>query len=258
MIVLAVMYFGDGLSVGRASNSQDHPHAREACSKCHSVNAAARSFSGPRLQNARCESCHSIDEDAGFGSDLFHQDRGQDCVACHSFHRPELVSAGGDTMLLEFAQAAAPLCETCHSHAGLRPEVSPGHFEASHLIHSQRSSIFTENPSDFCMTCHNADRATPDGSQFAEHASRFHAEASHAFGVSMESGYRKPHSTLKIQDEIPPQITLIDGKIECFTCHSLVSRHEFELVQTIQDGLCVSCHDMGDNVGPLIGTEITP
>lgn len=74
----------------------------------------------------------------------------------------------------------------------------------------------------------------------------------------MESGYRKPHSTLRIQDEIPPQITLLDGKIECFTCHSLVSRHDFELVQTIQDGLCLSCHDMGDDVGPLLGTEITP
>ncbi len=221
------------------------------------MNARADGTTQPAFDDSKCEVCHSPGGSASVGSELFHANNSKTCSECHSFHNPERISVNADTMLLTLATTATPICETCHSTHTILPEVSPGHREASRLIHSQRDSKIIENPSEYCLICHCSDRVTTGDFPLAAQASRFHVSASHGFGIELRSGYHKPNSNMKIQDEIPPHIKLIDGKIECYTCHSLVSEEEFELVQTISDGLCISCHDMRDNSTLVFDSDLT-
>ena len=58
----------------------------------------------------------------------------------------------------------------------------------------------------------------------------------------MIAGSQQFGSAFRIQDEIPSHLVLIDGKIECQTCHSMISDEDYLLSQTIEDGLCGSCH----------------
>jgi predicted CXXCH cytochrome family protein len=146
-------------------------------------------------------------------------------------------------MRLSVAKKSEAICADCHRRFWT-PEVGPGHKQAANIIHSVASNEFAEKPSEFCLVCHDADRNPHAIANTFHKLSRFYTTASHPFGVRIEPGYQRPNSDLKIQDRISPEIVIIDDKIECLTCHSLVSTNKFKLVMTIEDGLCTACHEM--------------
>lgn len=239
------MYFGRLLPDGSADSTARHPHRDIACRPCHAYSKTVDRTAEPRGRPQNCLGCHrEVTEE----SRLFHSDLTENCGGCHLFHAPELLIVREDTLSLPLARAAGQVCQDCHV-AGTSPPVSPGHRGAAKLIHSQRNSAFAEEPSHFCLSCHNADRRGEVEGTILSSLPRFHVSASHAFGIPLVAGFRKPSSTLKINSDIPDSLVLIEGNIECQTCHSLVSQTEFLLSRQIADGMCTVCHDMGQVSG---------
>ena len=234
------MYFGRFLPEGRAGLEISHPHNNVGCQTCHSFSSLNGPGTMQKIDTQTCQGCHS---DAVAAKTPFHDGKfGADCTDCHSFHKPELVIAATDTMLLEFAVRAAVLCSDCHTTAGTMPTVSAGHQLAAKLIHSQHSLEIAEAPSQFCLSCHDAGKPSSIARVNFISAPRFHVSASHVFGQTLVPGLRKAGAAFRIQDKLPPHLVVIDGKMECQTCHSLISERESLLSQTIEEGLCGSCH----------------
>lgn len=246
LLLLGLMYFGRFLPEGSASLESGHPHDKVECQNCHSLGAKFGENGDSKLDSQNCSSCHfsSMDSHSPFHS----SSSTKQCANCHSFHKPELVIAAGDTMLLEFAEKAQPMCADCHKEDGPLPEVSPGHREAAKLIHSQRSTGMSEAPSEYCLACHSKESTAGFARENTKPAPRFHVSASHVFGQSLVTGSNQFGSAFRILDEIPSHLVLIDGKIECQSCHSMISDNDYLLSQTIEDGLCGGCHQRnGDN-----------
>lgn len=240
ILLIGLIYFGRLLPDGSAESSARHPHQDVACRQCHAYFKTAVQEAEPRGRSQDCLGCH---REAAEKSRLFHSDLAENCGKCHLFHAPELLLISDDTLSLSFAQTATQLCRDCHSD-GTRPAISLGHRDAARLIHSQRDLAFAEQPSQFCLSCHDADRRNAVVDFAGGGLPRFHVSASHAFGIPLVAGFRKPSSSLKINSDIPEFLVLIDGNIECQTCHSLVSENEFLLARQISDGMCTDCHDM--------------
>lgn len=238
LLLLGLMYFGRLLPDGSAGLESVHPHEGVECGNCHSFGSKAIGGGMTRPSSQNCLSCHSP---AANTDSPFHDTRvAGECADCHSFHKPELVIAAADTMSMDFAVLATALCLDCHKSSGLQPEVSAGHRQAAELIHSQRTMAMAKAPSEFCLTCHSNERS--GGSEAARNAPRFHVSASHVFGQTMTAGVSRPGSAFRIQNDIPTHLSIFDGKIECQTCHSMNSDNNYLLSQTIEDGLCGSCH----------------
>lgn len=233
------MYFGRLLPEGDARFGGYHPHDDVECGDCHGLSAKGDSS---RSSFAKCGGCHMSPH---ADSSMFARiSRNDDCGRCHSFHHPDLIAVGTDTMSMAFVRGSEALCADCHKQ-GLHPEVSPGHRGAASLMHAHRSVELLDSPSEFCLSCHDGERSRALGMKTTFEAPRFHTAASHTFGEVLTPGFRKPGSTLKIQNIIPASIVTFEHKIECQTCHSLVTNTDFLLVMEIEDGLCTSCHDMG-------------
>ena len=242
IVVLGVMYFGRLLPEGKAGSDLTHAHSDIECQTCHSFGQTFGDAGSLEVDAKNCFDCHRDrkSENAWFHSNA----RSVDCTHCHSFHKPELLTVQSDTMTLEFALRVETMCEDCHRDGSVSPSVSQGHLAAARLIHSQRTLEFAEAPSQFCLACHDASKSSPEVAKLGVSAPRFHVSATHVFGETLVPGDAKQGSMFKIQDVIPSDLLLIDGKIECQTCHSLVSGNGYLLSQKIDDGLCTQCHDM--------------
>lgn len=240
LLLLGLMYFGRLLPDGSAGLESAHPHDGVECQNCHSFGSKAVGSGMSQPSSQSCLSCHSPADRA---DSPFHSTRVVgECASCHSFHKPELIIAAKDTMSMDFAFQAEALCMDCHEPSGLRPEVSAGHRQAAVLIHSQRTLAMAKAPSEFCLTCHAAERTATLGNENSKSAPRFHVSASHVFGQTMVPGVSRPGSAFRIQNNIPAHLLIFDGKIECQTCHSMISENGYLLSQTTEDGLCGSCH----------------
>lgn len=250
LLLIGLMYFGRLLPDGSAGLESVHPHEGVECGNCHSFGSKAIGGGMTRPSSQNCLSCHSPADNA---NSLFHSSRVVvECAGCHLFHKPELIIAAKDTMSMNFAVQAQALCMDCHKSGGLRPEVSTGHQQAAKLIHSQRTVAMAEAPSEFCLTCHGAERTATLGNEISKSAPRFHVSASHVFGQTMVPGVSRPGSAFRIQNNVPTHLSILDGKIECQTCHSMISENGYLLSQTIEDGLCGSCHIRnGDDISTL-------
>lgn len=248
-LMVGLIYFGRFLPNGRAGLLAEHPHESVTCQSCHNFTQSRADSLNLDLKTETCTDCHSglLEADSPFHL----MDGKRDCGRCHSFHKPEQLKAAQDTMSLEFAVRAKLLCLDCHGQNGLTPEVSPGHRVAASIIHSQETELFVESPSEFCLACHDASRSQISRFASSLSAPRFHVRASHVFGQELIPGSGKPGSVLRIQDELPQHLVLINGRTECQTCHSMKSKHDYLLSQRIEDGLCTSCHDMQRESEPL-------
>lgn len=248
ILMVGLIYFGEFLPNGRAGKLAGHPHDEISCQSCHEINVAKAESQVKTVLSQNCVGCHANQTTA---TSLFHSGYGsKDCARCHSFHEPEFVNAAGDTMSLVFAKRAGAVCADCHKEGGVMPEVSAGHREAAALIHSQRTNDLVEAPSKFCLTCHDASRRNNIEAKSSWDVPRFHVSASHVYGETVVAGWSNPGSTLQIQDKLPSNLILINDKMECQTCHSMISKHEYLLSQKIADGLCTGCHDMQRESSP--------
>jgi predicted CXXCH cytochrome family protein len=242
LLLLGIMYFGRLLPEGKAGSELSHAHGDVECQTCHSFGQSFGDAGSLEIDSRNCLDCHQTrrSENAWFHAN----GKSQDCTRCHSFHKPEFLIVQSDTMTLEFALQVEAMCDNCHHDGNVLPPVSEGHLGAARLIHSQRTLEFADAPSQFCLACHDATKSSIGIVESGVSAPRFHVSATHVFGEKLVPGQSKQGSMFKIQDDIPSDLVLIDGKIECQTCHSLVSSHEYLLTQRISDGMCTQCHDM--------------
>ncbi len=250
ILMIGLLYFGWGLPEGDAEENPVPAHNAVECRTCHRMQASKASMSGSAddlsaMPSSRdCLSCHQTSNLTEGKSGPFHSGANANCLTCHSFHHPEKLVIGETTGALAVAIRGVDICLDCHRDSS-SPEVSPGHRLAAEIIHSDTTGNFAANPSEFCLSCHNRDGRLPAHASQLEDFPRFHVSATHPFSIELIPGYRKPGSTLKLRDQIPSTVVTIDGKIECQTCHSLISGEKYLLSKGIQAGLCTDCHDMG-------------
>ncbi len=248
LAAIGLLYFGAGLPLTEASLESENAHGQIDCSRCHKMQASIPRADGSGELNSAlpssndCMQCHTVEQ---MGSNSFHNSGYGDCLSCHSFHHSEELTIAGRPASLSTAKASVELCADCHGES-TTPEVSPGHRLAAQLIHGEQEGRFAEQPSEFCLLCHDRDASLPIAAPELSEFPRFHVQASHTYGTILVPGSGRPGSQLKIQREFPPEMPLFEGKIECQTCHSLVSGEKYLLTKRIEQGLCNDCHDMGD------------
>lgn len=239
-----LLLLGAGLGNSIAINNLSHPHQAMDCRNCHSLRSQNDSASGdaskPRA-TSRCLECHTTSMSSDKTMSLFHE-LGDDCADCHSFHQPKRLNIHGDTTTIDLARSQSQLCADCHKSTDL-PEVSPGHRQAARLLHGVHAELYSDNPSGFCLACHDASSAQPTiSSGFTPPL--LHMSASHPYDIKLIQGYQFFGSHIKLQNDIDESIRISDGNITCVSCHSLTSGNRSLLVTAIEDGLCTECHDM--------------
>jgi predicted CXXCH cytochrome family protein len=254
-ILTGLLFLGAGLGSSIAINNLNHPHMSVACRNCHSFTNAALSDSSDSQhlrETTQCLECHSATMQTDSVMSLFHK-LGEDCTHCHSFHQPRNLTINGDTTTIALVRSESQLCDDCHKSIDV-PKVSPGHREAAKLIHGEYADLYSENPSGFCLACHDvSSTALVMSSNFAP--PRLHMSASHPYDTKLTPGYRRAGSSLKLQNQIDPAIRSYDGNITCISCHSLTSDNKSLLVTTVENGLCANCHDMQRNVSSPVFTQ---
>lgn len=250
IVATGLLYLGWGVQSGDAQRDLSHTHKLADCGVCHKMQARATSVPDSFSDLAAmpsgkdCLTCHQLSRLSKDQHGLFHYLASQSCLSCHSFHNPDLLRIGEKTSSVSVAKASIQVCQDCHIDKNI-PEVSPGHRLAAQLIHGEREDKFAKEPSEFCLACHNRDGRLPPEARGLRNFPRFHVSASHAYGIELVPGYRRPASTLKIQDEIPVDMRTMNGKLECQSCHSLSSTNDYLLTKSIENGLCTDCHDLG-------------
>ncbi|MBD3163263.1 MAG: hypothetical protein GF346_12370 [Candidatus Eisenbacteria bacterium] len=227
-------------------SSADGASAHEgiACGGCHgSGDAAVQRTSTTSDPADVCRDCHDVQSAMPVRTmQVFHRDPERSCTDCHSFHRPERITAGGRRFAHVFGDArVADHCATCHENAATPAGLSVGHVAASAFYHDDSRALGRLTPSDACLACHS-NRGSARETDFDGPAPpRFNKHASHPYGVRvvLGAGDRFNH----IRDRLDPRIRLLDGKIECQTCHDLFSDENDRLVQfETKYELCRGCH----------------
>jgi predicted CXXCH cytochrome family protein len=249
-ILASLFTLAIGLGAGVAISNLKHAHRSVSCQKCHKFNQLVTDVSANAESPAPltlCFECHATDLMSEKPLSVFHQ-RGEDCTRCHSFHQPSQLHLNGDSTGVATVKTESHLCDDCHQTAGL-PEISPGHRQAARLIHGDQLGLYRASPNDFCLACHDAARAAILTNLLSP-PPQFHPAASHPYDVKLISGYRRPGSMLRLNNQIGASIRTFDGSITCLSCHSLTSPNRQLLVTSIQEGLCTDCHDMNRQTNP--------
>jgi predicted CXXCH cytochrome family protein len=243
-LLTGLLLLGAGLGNSVAINNLNHSHQAVNCRNCHGFQSNSDGDSASARQpqaTAQCLGCHTDLMRTDSPLSLFHE-LGDDCADCHSFHQPKLLTINGDTTTIALAHSRSELCIDCHKSTTL-PEVSPGHREAARLLHGERTELFTESPSGFCLACHDVSSSIAAMSAGLA-PPRLHMAAGHPYDTKLIPGYQFSGANRKLRDEIDPSIRISDGNITCISCHSLTSRYQNLLVASIEEGLCTECHDM--------------
>lgn len=226
-------------------------HAEVPCSDCHTL--IARVGSDPAdLANfsRRCVDCHGGKPDSPSSLGLaFHDTPDKTCIACHSFHDVERIRAGSRQFAFAFSNPVQRRqCLACHRNRNTIKSLSPGHREAVRIFHADFRFTGHLSSSETCLICHAEGGRVPDGLSFSRDSvrftPRFDAHGSHSVGIKVTGGKGRPGN--KIRGDIDPRLSLVDGRIECITCHSLASGQSFLLTAfETRDQLCRGCHEVG-------------
>ena len=96
--------------------------------------------------------------------------------------------------------------------------------------------------SQSCLACHDgvvARDITPVDPALHDPTSH----ANHPTAVSYEQAYRRGKASLIPLRQLDPRIILLDGRIQCVSCHTFASTGTWMLVKSNRRGeLCRSCH----------------
>ncbi len=75
-------------------------------------------------------------------------------------------------------------------------------------------------------------------------APTFDPHGTHPVGMEVKAGRGEPGN--RIREAIDPRLMLIEGRMECVTCHSLSARTPNRLVAyEDRDDMCRGCHVVG-------------
>lgn len=225
------------------------PHSEIPCSECHTMTADLDDGGLAVMDLGRqCRGCHEAT--LAQGADLgltFHGDGKRRCVECHSFHQLDRVTARGREFLFAYGnQRLRSQCFACHGKGENPAALTEGHIQAARLFHSDFKYLASLTVSQACLICHSENPAqTSELSTTANQAAtpRFAVHGSHPTGVRVSTGNGEPGN--RIRADIDPRLRLVDGRIECVTCHSLSAQTRYHLAGfENRTELCRGCHDL--------------
>jgi hypothetical protein len=105
------------------------------------------------------------------------------------------------------------------------------------------SSRVLDDNSRECIACHErkGEHASSDLND-RNHPGMSAISATHAIGTDYISA-NATRANLRKAYELPPGMTLVNGRIACITCHNLLNPQRFSLaVDTTKTSLCFACH----------------
>ncbi len=225
------------------------PHSEIPCSECHTMTAELDDGGLAGMDLGRqCRSCHeaALAQDTDLGL-TFHGDGKRGCTECHSFHQLDRVSALGREFLFAYGnQRLRSQCFACHSRRENLAGLSEGHVAAARLFHSDFKYLSGLSASQACLICHSENPALTaemSGGTGTPLTPRFDPHGSHPTGVRVVTGGGEPGN--RIRPTIDRRLRLVDGRIECVTCHSLSAQTQYRLAGfTDRTELCRGCHDL--------------
>ncbi len=229
---------------GKSQSPSDDPHKGASCSDCHELVAKVGGvgFSRDDL-NRKCSQCHQYamlqKSDRGLG---FHGDPERPCLDCHSFHRSSTINARGREFVVDDGKKLQPvLCPSCHAANQNINLLSPGHREAAKIYHSDPKFTYGLSPSQTCLLCHSEESRINQELAGIGYIPRFSEHSNHPVGI--EIGSQSGGSKMIMRDKIDSRLQLLNDKVECQTCHSLISRQKNLLAgfESTND-LCRGCH----------------
>ncbi len=175
------------------------------------------------------------------------------CITCHYPHRPygqeQRLAAAGPYLL----RAEAPgkdFCYQCHKATFSSMEVdshalAEGQAHRATLGYAYRGLI--PDVSKECLSCHDGTLSINAGAV----AARFNWEhgreigLSHPIDVDYAQAYRRRPDRYYPPASLDPRIVLVEGKIQCITCHDHFSHQRKKLVMdNTGSRLCLACHDL--------------
>ncbi len=231
-------------SLGWAGNSPSG-HDTALCGSCHQ---SGNGFAGAadRLMTRECLVCHA--RPATVSSRYHDTTRGQ-CVECHSFHEPGMISTTvGSIDLTQAGGQDQAHCRSCHDPRGNLGALSQAHREAAMLYHREADQLQAVSPSDACLRCHSNQSGSSWQTAGAGRILTFNTHASHPYGIKVTPG--QGNASNWIATQIDERIPLFDGVMECQSCHLLAVTEKGLLIpfETKYD-LCRGCHKhYGDEV----------
>jgi predicted CXXCH cytochrome family protein len=243
-LALATLLLTPMICLG-ADPGANEAHQGADCRTCHlqSMSAGSAALTG----NQSCLPCHGALAGGGRSFGSFHLGaEDASCLKCHSFHAPDVVQTGLGSLSLAQLEGVAPdHCRSCHDGRGSLNKLSEAHRAAARLYHEQAGALKEISPSQGCLNCHSDGSATTWQRQAGGQVLAFSEHASHPFAVEIVPG-QGSHAH-RIRKEIDDRIVLMDGRIECQTCHNLTSESE-NLLATFPapKDLCLGCHQFRD------------
>ena len=234
---------------GKARGDQEKmvPHDRVECSRCHDLVADLGGSQAARNLTGECLKCHQLTPVAYHGITLsFHEGSSPRCQNCHNFHQPNAIQASSRQIkTAPKSDAYLAHCISCHQQGMKTSLLSYGHQEAVSIYHSNGQVLAMLSPSEGCLLCHSNRGAGHFDNNEKSNAPRFNEMASHPYGIV----YKRVAGEKESREDRPGSFTplLIDGRIECQTCHLLTNQTNYYLAGNGDYGeLCAACHEAQD------------
>jgi predicted CXXCH cytochrome family protein len=263
LAVIAATVLWWSVSGARPADKVLSPHEGIACAGCHMQTGAApagasrltratggleaavglKAVTGPTAADQRCAECHARLDRGSTLAAVFHGPQGAACSTCHSFHNPTRLTAGTARFVYDYKNPALRAqCTSCHRKGSRLDKVTDGHRDAAAAVyHVDAAELAGLSSSEPCLRCHSHRGGASNLPASAAAAPRFHEEATHTLGEPLPLGFAT--GGYSIRRKVDARIVLVDGRIECQTCHALADDVEDLLVrfETKYD-LCLGCH----------------
>jgi predicted CXXCH cytochrome family protein len=171
------------------------------------------------------------------------------CATCHDIHQKKRKSLfGKGYYFLRRVETGRAFCESCHYKI---EEAHKAFLDIAHVGFKYREVKEVNDETEVdrttaeCLRCHDYSISRHERTRIAEGIwDHGPAGISHPIGVK----YPDPKNPLSRKEfvmvtELPPQIKLTDGKINCISCHDPYSEEKGQLVIENKEGaLCLACH----------------
>lgn len=231
------------LVASSATAGDAHHHETLDCRRCHELGRSTVDDPTPT-----CAGCHGPGSSRPWGSAAFHGTGERACTDCHSFHEPGRVTLPGRTEHAELSRLApagsqdgATACGPCHGDTV--PDLSlltAAHRAAADWYHANMELVTNQTVTESCLRCHDHQQELPAELADGWDPPRPHTQASHPYLVEV-TGDRG--GGFRLRTSIDPRLELIEGRIECTTCHDIF-RHENDMLVAFEShaALCTGCH----------------
>lgn len=278
LAVIAATVLWWSVSAARPADEVLSPHEGIDCAGCHMLAAAApaavsgltptaggpataaglEAVTGPTAADQRCAECHTRPDRGSALAAVFHGPQSAACSTCHSFHNPARLTAGAARFFYDYQNPSLRAqCASCHRKGSRLDKVTDGHRDAAAAVyHVDAAGLAGLSSSEPCLRCHSHRGGAVNLPVSAAAAPRFHEEATHTLGEPLPLGFAT--GGYSVRRKVDARIVLVDGRIECQTCHALADDVEDLLVrfETKYD-LCLGCHQRHPSGGdpPAAGPE---